>query len=472
MPESARLEALLKRAETLSGHRRVPELQRDLFTEQRALLNDAHRKVVALCSRRSGKTVAAAYALGVALNQSQLDDTVVYLCRTRAIAKLLMWSKLKALQRKWNLPWTFREVDLQVILDGGGMIQLAGLDKAAEIDKLRGIRARLVVLDEPATYAPLIERLILEVLEPALGDLQGQLMVVGTPGIVCGGWWHDVSNGKNPAYSRHHWTILDNPFFPNAEEYLLKRRVDNDWDENHPIYVREDKGEWVQDDSDLVYRFLRSRNLCTEIPIELDEYCIGCDFGVVDACGFVVLGWQAGDARCFVVEAHTHTEMLPDDAAAFVKGLVDRYRPRRLVGDSQGLGKPYVEQFNRRYGDIGMTMICADKGEKRAHIELINGEFRTGRVQVLQGAANPLLDEIAILGWNAARTDSYPGQMDHAADAMLYAWRMSTAYRDTATHIASARDFRDIAAVLEAEDEEQAADERDREWWDDRRFYG
>lgn len=471
MADTASLSSLLKRAEHLHGKKRVLPIKTDLFTEQVAFIEDPSRKKVALCSRRSGKTVCASYALGISLEESEIDDVIVYAAKTRSIAKGLIWNKLKEIQRKWHLPWQFREVDLQVVTQGGGMIQLTGLDKEAEIDKLRGIRARLVVLDEPATYAGLIGRLTSEVIEPALGDLRGSLLVVGTPGIICAGWWHDVSTAKTLGYSIHHWTILDNPYFPDPEGYLRTRRAENDWDENHPTFVREDRGEWVQDDGDLIYKFTRDRNVCTDIPIELDEYTIGCDFGVNDASAWVVIGWQAGDPRCFILEAHKHCGMLPDDAASFTKGLVDRYKPRRLVGDSQGLGKPYVEQFNRRY-DTGTQMICAEKSEKRAHIELLNGEFRTGRIQILQGAANPLLDEIAILGWNAKRTDSHPGLDDHAADAMLYAWRHSTAYRDRPHAISARTDIRDVARILEEEDEALARGEHEREWWDDQRWYG
>lgn len=470
MADQGTLSSLLRRAETLHGQRRQTPLQTDLFDEQSAFIADKARKKVALCSRRSGKTVCASYALAVSLEESDLDDVIVYAAKTRSIAKGLIWNKLKEVQRKWDLPWQFREVDLQVITKGGGMIQLTGLDKEAEIDKLRGIRARLVVLDEPATYSNLIGRLVAEVIEPALGDLRGSLLVVGTPGIICAGWWHDVSTGKTEGYSVHSWTILQNPYFPDPEQYLRQRRAENDWDENHPTFLREDRGEWVQDDGDLIYKFTRDRNVCADIPIKLDEFTIGCDFGVNDASAWVILGWQAGDSRCFVLEAHKHAGMLPDEAAAFTAGLVARYRPRRLVGDSQGLGKPYVEQFNRRY-DTGLTMLCAEKSEKRAHIELLNGEMRTGRLQILQGAANPLLDEIAILGWNAKRTDSHPGLEDHAADAMLYAWRHSTAYRDRLTAVSARTDIRDVAQILEEEDEQLAAG-GEREWWDDQRWYG
>lgn len=470
MAELDKLAALLKRAEAVHGKRKVPDFQSDLFAQQRKFIQDPARKKVALCSRRSGKTVVTSYALAYALEESDIDDVIVYAAKTRSIAKGLIWNKLKELQRRWKLPWQFREVDLQVVTEGGGMIQLSGLDKDAEIEKLRGIRARLVALDEPATYAPLIGRLVSEVIEPALGDLRGTLMVVGTPGIICSGWWHDVSTGKTAGYSLHAWTIRENPYFPDPEQYLRERRAHNDWDEKHPTFVREDCGKWVQDDGDLVYKFSRLRNVVTELP-ELDAFGVGCDFGVNDSSAWVVLGWQEGMPQTYVVEAHKHTGMLPDEAAAFTKGLVERYKPRRLVGDSQGLGKPYVEQFNRRY-DAGIPMIPAEKSEKRAHIELLNGEFRTGRIKILQGAGNPLLDEIAILGWNAKRTDSHPGLEDHAADALLYAWRHSTAYRDRLTVPRRSAHPYLVDELLEEEDERWAREEENRDWWDVERLYG
>ena len=54
---------------------------------------------------------------------------------------------------------------------------------------------------------------------------------------------------------------------------------------------------------------------------------------------------------------------------------------------------------------------------------------------------------------------------------MLYAWRHSTAYRDRPTAISARTDIRDVARILEEEDERQAAGD-EHEWWDDQRWYG
>lgn len=456
---------LFARQDAVHGAASAPEILGDLFDLQRALATDPARKKVALCSRRSGKTVAASYILADALNRAHLDEVICYAARTRAVAKGLIWEKLKAINRRFELGWQFREVDLQVVRPNGGQIWLVGLDKEAEKDKLRGIKSSLIVLDEPATYAHLIAGLVREVLEPALGDLRGTLCVLGTPGIVCSGWWYEVSSGRMPGWSKHSWRVTENPYFDDPEGYLRQRLSDNAWDESNPTYMREDRGLWVQDEGDLVFKYLPSRNDCVRAPHDLDTFAVGCDFGMRDETAFVVLGWKENTGDIYVLEAMKEAELLPEEAAHYAKNFCEKYDPRILVGDSSGLGVAYVEQFNRRY-TTGRKMESADKKEKRSFIDLLNGDFRTGRLKIVRDSCTCLIEELQLGAWNAKRTEIASGCADHAMDALLYAWRHSTHYRQR--HVEQKKyDPYDFGRLMIEEDEAyHQANGLERPWWD------
>lgn len=459
-----RIAQLTLRTEALHGSSNAPDILGDLFDLQRALAVDPSRKKVALCSRRSGKTVAASYILINALNRASLDTVIVYAAKTRLLAKGLVWEKLKAINRAFQLGLQFREVDLQVVSPTGGAIWVVGLDKEAEIEKLRGIKSSLVVLDEPATYASLISKLVAQVLEPALGDLRGTLCVVGTPGIVPSGWWYHVSSGQAKGWSRHAWTILQNPYFPDPEEYLAERLELNGWTTEHPTYIREDTGQWVSDEGDLVYKYHPGRNACRTVPDDLDSYAVAADFGLRDETAIVVLGWKEGEHAIYAVECMKQGDLLPEEAAAHLKSYVDKYDPRILVGDANGIGAAYVEEFNRRYS-AGRKMEPAKKLEKRSFISLINADFRTGRLKIHEQDCSSLIEELQLAAWDERRQGVAPGCDDHACDALLYCWRHATHYRNAHTNKRRYNPW-DFEQLLLDEDEEFQLAEAQRPWWD------
>lgn len=185
----------------------VQKLLASLHPKQRDVLRSKARFIAARAGRRSGKTTLNGAVLAVNLEKCGFDEVCVYVARTREIARRLIWGKLKELHREHGFAWTFNEATLEVRNARGGYIAVVGADKIQEIEKLRGLKMRVAILDEPATYAHVIEPLVRDVIEPALGDLRGKLYATGTPGIVCAGWWFEVSTGKRAKWLVFHWTV-------------------------------------------------------------------------------------------------------------------------------------------------------------------------------------------------------------------------------------------------------------------------
>jgi hypothetical protein len=281
-----------------------------------------------------------------------------------------------------------------------------------------------------------------EVIEPGLGDVRGDCIVNGTPGIVCGGAWHEISTGILPPgdkrdpnalakWTRWQWDIRQNPHFRDSAQYLTEVLAENGWTEEDPTFQREYLGLWVVDVSAQVYRYLARRNAVTEIPFyEKAEWVhtIGCDFGVNDACAWSVLASHPHKREIYVVASMQRRGLLPDQAAEHTRRLVEEYRPHCLVGDSGGLGKPYVLSYNQRF-DTGLRMLAAEKTEKRANIELMNGDLSSGRMCLLLPDCEHLAGQMENLPWASSdREHEHPGYPNDLTDSCLYAWRHHSAF--------------------------------------------
>jgi hypothetical protein len=314
--------------------------------------------------------------------------------------------------------------------------------------------------------------LLRDVLEPALGDLRGDCIVVGTPGLVCAGTWHELSTGKREKWRRWHGDLRSNPHFPDAEAYLASVRKENGWSQENPTYLREYLGQWVVDETAQVYRYEPGRNdVRAGEPPGYDRvrwvHSVGVDFGMVDSSAWVVLASHPHKREAFVLEAFKRPGLLPEQTSAITRELVERYAPYCLVGDAGGLGKPYVEHYNRRH-PAGAEMLAADKTEKRAHIELMNGDLRSGRLKLLRPACDALAAEWLLLPWADERRErEHPAYENHVADAALYGWRHHHAYLhvEPAAERNLARLEPDDPEYRERELEELREAER-RDWWD------
>lgn len=452
---------------------------RDLFLQQHDVATSTERFKAVTTSRRGGKTVMLGGLAADALDLCRHDEGVVYLARTRQIAKDLLWSKLKRLDQAHSKRWNFREQELRVDTPNGGFMVVRGAEGGApgeELDKLRGLKLRRALVDEPATYAETLGALLREVVEPALGDLRGDCIVAGTPGIVCAGTWHEISTGVRAKWKRWHWTILNNPHFPDAAKYLAEVREENGWDEDNATYRREYLGEWVIDDAAQVYRYLASRN-DTAMPVRYDAsrwvHVIGVDFGVNDDCAWTVMASHPHERRIYAISSFKRSGLLVDEAAAVTAQLCAAYRPLILVGDTGGLGKAYAEEWNRRHAGRGDMpgMLAAEKTEKRANIELLNTELRTQRLMLVQPGCKDLADEVTVLPWyDSDRLKEHPAYANHCADSMLYAFRHCYAYlheRPAAAVLPPNQLPLDSEARI-AHEEDLFSRDRSADWWDDR----
>ena len=399
-----------------------------LFDRQLAFVTDTNRHVVACCSRRAGKSEAIAHKL-VHVATGMSDILLPYVTLTKAQGKRILWPVLRRLNSRLKLDIKFNSNDLTATFPNQSQIFIIGGDDETEMERLRGPKYPLVVFDEAQAMGPFLQDVIEQIVEPAVMDYDGQILLTGTPNAACVGTFHDAANGLLPGWSVHSWTCLDNPHLPHVREWLANHRRKKGWSEDHPTYLREWCGRWVRDDGSLVYA-IQPFNVIDELPDGVDDwqYVLGIDLGYVDSTAFVVMAFSETAARCVTVESYKESRLIPSAVAARVEALCQRYPFEQIVADAGGLGKGYVEEMRQRYG---IPVRPAEKTQKSVYIELLNGDLRNGSLSILRSENAALLGEVTILQWDEDRKRPDPRYEDHLADAWLYAWRYCHAYLNT-----------------------------------------
>lgn len=416
----------------------------ELHDRQRAVVESPATRKAVLCGRRSGKTEMDARYLAAELEKCGPEEWCIYSAVTRSLGKDLIWGKLTEVKERHGLRWKMYGPEGRIVTHRSGQFRVLGFDKLPELQKTRGYKLRSAVFDEPATYEDRLEELLRDCVGPALTDLRGTVLVNGTPGPVCRGFWHDISTGgaddagrrRGASWARFRWNVLHNPLFPrDAAEMLREEREANGWTEESTTYRREYLGEWVNDLDALVYAYVEARNAVQELPADYDRetwiHTLGIDYGYhPDPCAWVVLASHPRRREIFVVHAEVHTELLPDEAAEITRRLVDHFRPVRVVGDAGGSGKAYVEQWNRRYADAAKIWVQpAQKEDKKGAIDLLNGELRAERYTLVLDGCRAYASEIAYLPWlDDQRKHEHPAYSNHCCDAALYAFREHRSY--------------------------------------------
>jgi len=385
-----------------------------LFYEQRMFIIDDSKKKLACCTRRAGKSHVAAIALLSKLFAVN-NATALYIGLTRPSAKAILWAKLKEITASLKLDIHYKEAELQAVYNNSN-ITLYGANQENLIDRLRGNKYSIVVIDEAQSFDELvITQLINDVLEPATLDYNAPILLLGTPAPKLAGYFYEQDQVK-AIYSKHKWSVLNNIHIPHAGNWIEELKKTNNWNDNNPTYRREYCGEWCHDPDALVYK-INSSNIGIT-PDKLDSYMIGVDFGWQDETAFVVIGWNEHDTKAYVVHSESHQHMVPAKIAEKLIYLTDKYDSIRIVADTGGLGKSIVEDFKYRYS---MNITAAEKKDKNANIEVINSDFADSRI-VIDNNNTKLIHELNILTWTEDRKEdpSLPNHLCFVGNTVIY----------------------------------------------------
>jgi hypothetical protein len=232
-----------------SGH--IPEL---------TFMRDHARWILAMCSRRAGKTygIAGRYAKRSMLSPG---SNRIYLALTGGQARDIMWEPIwKPLCAHWNLPVDHNETRMVTTFANGSRVRLAGTDDITAIKKELGAGLDEACVDEGQDQKDNVLRdLCVRILPPALTDKFGTLIVCGVVPEVAAGYFWELWATSN--WSKHNWSQMDNPHMPRAmdelREYLAKNpglTIDS------PVIQRERFGKFTFDKQATAYRYAPDLN--------------------------------------------------------------------------------------------------------------------------------------------------------------------------------------------------------------------
>lgn len=286
-----------------------------------------------------------------------------------------MWHILQEIDEKYKIGCEFTDSNLTMTHPTGGRLQLFGADMKNFIRRLKGVKTPGVAIDEAQDFGTHMTELVESVLEPTIADYStGWLALTGTPGPVPHGYFYNVICNGYGNYSVHSWSILDNPFMPNAEAFIKDLMQKKGWDEFTPTLRREWRGEWVLDTDALVFKYDERKNDYLKLP-DADgwHYVIGIDMGFDDADAIAVVGWCDFYPMVYLVDEKISVGQDITALARQVDELIKKYNPEKVVVDSGGLGKKIAETFRQRYA---LPIVAAEKARKSEYIEILNDAMR------------------------------------------------------------------------------------------------
>ena len=417
-------------AELLKRRKSNFKLKDFLFKEQLSFVNDPSPFKTAVCSRRSGKTIACAADL-IHTSITNKDVTSLYVTLSRSNAKKIIWPEIKRINRLFLLGGVPNESELSMKFNTGSILYCSGAGDKTEIEKFRGLALKKNYLDEAQSFPPYIRDLVDDVLSPALMDHAGTLCLIGTPGPVPAGFFYECAHSD--LWSGHSWTFQNNPHILlksglSYQEILdreIKRRGVTLED---PSIQREYFARWVLDSDALVYHYREDVNHYDTIPAGKYIYIMGLDFGFEDADAISILAWSENSPTTYLVEELVINKQGITPLVNQIEQLRKKYNISKIAADFGGLGKKISEEISRRYQ---IPLQAADKSRKAESIEIMNDSLRTGRFKAKKDSR--FSQDAMLLEWDKDRSTperKVISERFHSdiLDATLYAFRESPAF--------------------------------------------
>lgn len=431
---------------------------------QESLLSSSWRKIIVCIARQQGKSTTAA---------AKAVHRAICFPRSTILIVAPVLPQASELKKKIDEHLRVAKVRVEVVSDNKRELEFANGSRiiilAANDDSVRSYTADMIIEDESAT----VPDEVFEAMEPMLFVRNGQHILLGTPKGMRGhfsDYWHSQSK----EWQRFLVTAWENKRIPNNEARLRrlkeeKERLGRGW-----WFEQEYECSFVASAFGKCYPFDEKKNTAVHQLLAHArsrrygwQFVLGIDYGFTDSVAMVVLGWQPNDPVVYVIETFEQRGLTPSQAADVAKTFVSRYPFARIVGDTGGLGKGYVEEARRRFR---LPIEPAEKNNKRGYIELMAGELKAGLVKVLPGN-DGLIQEWKDLPWDEEREEPAEGFKDHLSDACLYAWRATYGYleevrtegprRGTPEH-----DALEASRMLEEHIEKVRPKGESEDWWD------
>lgn len=367
-------------------------LKVELHPGQNEVFASKTRFKVIAAGRRWGKSRLAAVTLLTKALQSPLKD-VWYIAPTFQQARDIMWSTLLEIGHEVIKSINVTTSTITLINDRN--IMLKGSDRP---DTMRGVGLYYVVIDEYADMKPSVWE---EILRPALADVKGHAMFIGTPkGRNHFYMLYKQGNGGDKEWQSWHFVSKDNPFLDDEEIDAAKRTMSS------AAFRQEFEASFEQGGSDVFKReWLRYSD---EEPEEGEWYV------AVDLAGFSGIEQAAmrKDSRLdehaiVIAKVGTYGWWIKDirhgrwDVRRASVEILKAARDvgARVIGIEKGALRnavlPYLDDQRRRLGYYPEVVSLTHGGTSKTSriIWALQGRLEHGRIQFNTGTWNQRLEE-------------------------------------------------------------------------------
>jgi predicted phage terminase large subunit-like protein len=363
-------------------------LQVKLHSSQLKIRNSDKRFRIIAAGRRFGKSRLAAWELLIHALQSTTKD-VWYIAPTYQQATDIMWSMLKELGHE-VIAQAYEQTKVLVLVNGR-KIALKGADRP---DTLRGVGLYFIVIDEYADIKPDVWE---QILRPALSDVQGRAMFIGTPK----GRNHFfqlytyAKTANDPEWEAFHFTSFDNPHIPDSEISAAKSSMSSfafnqEFMASFEAASRDVfKPEWVEYDDD---------------EPEDGSYFIACDLAGftqedkqsnakiknLDESALAVV--KVGSQGWWVAEIVSGRWGVKETAEKILNVAI-KYNPTVLAIEKGALKNavlPYISELQRRHNRYFRIDEVTHGNQKKTDriVWALQGRFEHGKIKLATGDWN------------------------------------------------------------------------------------
>lgn len=392
----------------------IYRIRQTLYDKQQEVFdNEIDKRILIINSRRSGKTeLLGRLAAKGLLNP---DGHVVYINRNSSAAVRQIKKPLETALEKTDLKIIKGSVENQELhMSNGSQLLILGNNNSADIDKLRGERLSLVILDE-CGHQRNMRQIIREVIRPAMMDYgeESRIVMVGTPPRIPHTYVEECWG--NDAWKKYHWTFMDNPFIPNKENVIKEVCEENGCEESSSFIQREYFGRMDAYDDDAKY--IKKYTILDELPKnKLWDYAwIGVDYGVTDKAAVVSTLCDKTERKLYVIRDWTAPGK---EVSALCKEVMNQYnylkenfnisRSIDIITDNNV--KEISLELRRTYKLPNVKL--AYKHDRDLALDQLAEWFSYGRVQLLKGTEAVKQDADLMVWTRDEETDKIIHKLD------------------------------------------------------------
>lgn len=424
-------------------------------------------RIAVRCSRRSGKSYLSTSLLAETCARRS-RARCLYLALTHDNVRRIAWDTIHRLDRQHDLGCKFNEAFLRAAFPDGGSIEYCGVGASASgevADRFRGASEGFdaVIIDEASKFrASVLQYLIEAVLEPALLDKSGWLMLTGTPTAAAQGLFYEATHGDGlQGWRQFTWIAEDNPYI--AEQWraaITAKRALNPGIDDDAGFRREYFGEWARDLRDTVYLLDEGLNVIDIWPDGgWKGHAIAVDLGWTDSTAVAAGGWRPHDPTLYVHESSRADRERIDQLADRIRVLQGRY-PGAIIAMDVGSGgaRNVQEELAYRYQ---IATLPAEKTDKRGAVGFCNADLALGRVKIRRETNRDLLVDLRKLPKRVRPDGTWeedPTFRNDLPDSFLYLHRIARHYLE-----------RPVDAVTQSEEdrmfEKHVMHRESKRWW-------